>query len=196
MNIQIEQVAGEDPLSRVAVQDNGCGIANFQALLTLGGSGWNKETKRTEDPAGMGFYSLCQSQVTVVSGARSAHLTPDVFLGKAAVEVMQNQEFVPGTRIEFTRPSRLHVLASCLERVAEFCPLAVHVNGKKLPRHDFLPAAFFASESTGSRLALRRNSSTAIGAIVRTGTSMACASEEHVTGSEVSWYTSQVVVSL
>lgn len=149
VTVQIEQIAGEHPLSRVTVQDNGRGITKFQSLLTLGGSGWNKETKRPEDPAGMGFYSLCHSKVNVTSGTRSAQLTPEAFLGRAPVEIMRNQEFVSGTHIEFTRPSRLHVLASCLERVAEFCPLAVHVNGKELPRHDFLAGSLYRERIDG-----------------------------------------------
>jgi hypothetical protein len=47
----------------VTVHDDGRGIGNFQDLLTLGKSGWNTETQVTEDPAGMGFFALCRSEV-------------------------------------------------------------------------------------------------------------------------------------
>src|SRR5437764_11643083 len=44
----------------VTVQDDGRGISDFQTLLTLGASDWSTATAAAEDPAGMGFYSLCR----------------------------------------------------------------------------------------------------------------------------------------
>src|SRR5438046_1436338 len=52
----------------VTVHDDGDGIQNFQRLVTLGDSGWDQDTQATEDPAGMGFFSLCLSGVEVSSG--------------------------------------------------------------------------------------------------------------------------------
>jgi hypothetical protein len=37
------------------VDDDGCGISDFNALMTVGNSGWNSETAASEKPYGMGF---------------------------------------------------------------------------------------------------------------------------------------------
>jgi Histidine kinase-, DNA gyrase B-, and HSP90-like ATPase len=50
---------------RIAVQDNGRGIDDFGGLVTLGASDWSVEISEREDPAGMGFFSLCRSEVVV-----------------------------------------------------------------------------------------------------------------------------------
>jgi hypothetical protein len=125
----------------VAVQDDGEGIQNFQSLVTLGESGWSAETQQVEDPAGMGFYSLCLSGVEVFSRGFYANITPDVFLGKADAEVQQDEECFQGTRLRFTRQSSKEALTAALKRVAKFYPLDVRLNGEALPRYDFLEGA-------------------------------------------------------
>jgi len=39
------------------IEDDGCGIPDFQALLTLGGSGWDPAVIEKENPFGLGFYA-------------------------------------------------------------------------------------------------------------------------------------------
>ena len=41
---------------RVTVTDDGNGIANPAVLLSFGESGWDEDTARREDPAGIGVY--------------------------------------------------------------------------------------------------------------------------------------------
>jgi hypothetical protein len=136
--VHIEELKGD---CKVSVTDDGSGIDNFQSLLTLGDSEWNAELSALEDPAGMGFFSLCHSEVEVHSGHRRAILTPEVFLGRQDAEVVDVAENVPGTTIRFTRPSsKAHLIAE-LERVAEFCPLSVTVDERALSRHEFLEGA-------------------------------------------------------
>ena len=38
----------------VIIEDNGCGIDDFQKLLDLGNSGWDEKLEAGEDPAGVG----------------------------------------------------------------------------------------------------------------------------------------------
>ncbi|NKE70209.1 ATP-binding protein [Candidatus Manganitrophus noduliformans] len=47
------------------IDDNGSGVSDFQALLTLGSSGWEPEVIEQENPFGMGFYAALYAAVTV-----------------------------------------------------------------------------------------------------------------------------------
>jgi len=123
------------------VSDNGRGIEDFQNLLTLGSSGWTSDTQEREDPAGMGFFSLCRSEVEVESGHQRVMISPAVFLGQADAQIEFADEFVQGTRIAFVRNSTSNQLLAALQRVAEFCPLEVWVGETVLERHDFLEGA-------------------------------------------------------
>ncbi|MCZ2076613.1 MAG: hypothetical protein LC130_16650 [Bryobacterales bacterium] len=138
IRVCIEEV---DDVCKISVTDDGSGIGKFQDLLTLGDSDWNAEIRALEDPAGMGFFSLCHSEVEVQSGYRRTILAPDVFLGKRDAGVVEVPEYVSGTRIRFTRPSSKAHLIAALEHVAEFCPLTVTVDERVLPRHEFLEGA-------------------------------------------------------
>jgi hypothetical protein len=138
VDISIDQLPGDGAVSRIAFHDNGRGVEDFQKLLTLGDSDWSTAVRETEDPAGMGFFSLCHSEVEVRSGNQQALLSREVFLGGAEAEVISTEEFTPGTRIVFTRASRMDLLIGAIRQVSEFCPVEVHVNGEEVSRHDFL----------------------------------------------------------
>ncbi len=125
----------------VEIQDDGSGITNFEQLLTLGDSGWNQEINAKEDPAGMGFYSLCLSGVEVHSGNQSVKISPEAFLGKENSTVELHEAHVQGTLLRFPRKSSKEVLTGALRRAALFYPLEVHLDGEMLSRHDFLEGA-------------------------------------------------------
>ena len=55
---------------RVTVTDDGDGIADPAVLLSFGESGWDEDTARREDPAGIGVYALSKRGCTVSSRAR------------------------------------------------------------------------------------------------------------------------------
>jgi hypothetical protein len=143
VDLTIKSGAPAENLCVVTVQDDGHGIEDFQSLLTLGTSDWSTETQSAEDPAGMGFFSLCRSQVEVYSGNRFVKLTPAVFLGKAEAHVETGGEFIQGTRLRFTRQSSRDALIAALKQVTEFCPIEVRLEGQSLPRHDFLAGALY-----------------------------------------------------
>ncbi|HET9281225.1 MAG TPA: ATP-binding protein [Candidatus Angelobacter sp.] len=125
----------------ITIHDNGRGISDFHTLLSLGGSGWDGETQTKEDPAGMGFFALCRSEVQVQSGNRTVNLSPAVFLGQRDAEVREVANSVQGTRICFARNSSKSALITSLQEVSEFCPLAVFLDGEQLPQHDLLDGA-------------------------------------------------------
>ena len=68
--------------TRIVFEDNGAGIDDFSKLLHLGDSNWDAETARSEDPAGMGFFSLIHTGVTVYSNSRRADISTAAFLGQ------------------------------------------------------------------------------------------------------------------
>lgn len=137
------QDSGSNTSCIVIIEDNGGGIENFQDLLSLGASGWAEETQAKEDPAGMGFFSLCRSEVKIQSGNQFVTISPAVFLGKSTAEVQAASDFVEGTRLQFTRDSPKAAFVTALEGVAEFCPLNVFVDDRQLPQHDFLDGALY-----------------------------------------------------
>jgi hypothetical protein len=156
-NISFEESASESGVCKVTIQDNGTGIEDFQNLLSLGASGWNEETQTREDPAGMGFFSLCRSEVNVQSGTQSVTISPAVFLGKDAAQVQETSEYVQGTQIQFTRESTKGALLTALENVAEFCPVAVFIADRELPQHDFLDGALYRESIDGIEVGFATN---------------------------------------
>jgi hypothetical protein len=141
VGISIEEHSPNADSCTVTVEDNGEGIRDFQALVTLGNSRWKEETQVNEDPAGMGFYSLCHSDVEVHSSDKYVRISRAVFLGKAEAQIEERDETVQGTRLRFQRPSTRRALVAALERVTEFLPMEVRLEGNVLPRHDFLEGA-------------------------------------------------------
>jgi len=148
VDVTLEEISTEPIHCVVTVEDNGIGIESFQNLVTLGRSGWDQETQDTEDPAGMGFFSLCQSGVEVTSLSKTVTLTREVFLGNADAEV-KDHDYIAGTRLRFTRSSTRLGLSAVLASVANFCPLDVYLNGQILPQHDFLAGSIYREEIDG-----------------------------------------------
>jgi len=153
----VEITMEEDPANNscfVSFNDNGCGIEDFQILLTLGQSGWDSTTQAVEDPAGMGLFSLCHSEIEVHSGNYRVVIGPQVFLGSQKAEVNYTADYVSGTRIKFSRASTKEGLKTALCRVSEFCPLEVWCDGQVLPRHDFLEGALHREVIDGIEVGL------------------------------------------
>lgn len=141
VEITITENESEDKSCTVTIHDNGSGMEDFQDLLTLGGSGWSAATEAREDPAGMGFFCLCRSEVEVSSGNQFVKISPAVFAGTAAADVTKAAEWVSGTRIRFTRCSAKDALEQALKRAAEFCPVPIMLEGTPIPQLDFLEGA-------------------------------------------------------
>lgn len=148
VEIRIEETA-ESQFCVVTAEDNGSGIRDFQRLVALGDSDWTQETTKSEDPAGMGFYSLCHSDVEVHSGYQFVRISREVFLGKAEAQIENKEECVNGTRLRFRRPSNRTQLVGALDRVTEFFPLEVWLDGSLLPRHDFLEGSLYRETIDG-----------------------------------------------
>lgn len=57
----------QDGRSLLHIRDDGCGIDDPAALLMLGHSGWGADIARSEDPAGMGMFSLAGRTIEIQS---------------------------------------------------------------------------------------------------------------------------------
>ena len=147
VEIHIDEL--QEGLCLVTVRDNGKGVADFGKLLMLGKSGWDKDTVEREDPAGMGLFALCRSDVEVHSGNRKVTIRPACFRGEsdAAIEISEHR--IDGTQVRFTRASTKSALIGALDQVTEFCPVEVFLEGTPLVRHDFLEGALYREEIEG-----------------------------------------------
>ena len=125
--------------TRIVFEDNGAGIDDFSKLLHLGDSNWDAETARSEDPAGMGFFSLIHTGVTVYSNSRRADISTAAFLGTEDVNIEPTAVGpVHGTRIVFTRAENSATVAQALTEIFRYGSVDVQLNGVMLLREDFL----------------------------------------------------------
>ena len=117
------------------VQDDGCGLDDFQKLLSFHESGWDAATTAEERPFGVGF-SKCLYAATrciVASNHQRVDLDTAAALAKASIEVEPIAEAVTGTRIELHGVD-LPDLGNRIETLCLGFPVQVLFNGKPLTR--------------------------------------------------------------
>ena len=146
---------------RVTVTDDGDGIADPAVLLSFGQSGWDAETTRHEDPAGIGVYALSKRGCSISSRPRTAigehapgwrvALTPECFLGKedAAVLADDDAPWPHGTAISFMADEARQAIKAAVAGAARHCPLPVTFNGEDVERTSFIDGAFHAERWRG-----------------------------------------------
>ncbi|HBG27646.1 MAG: hypothetical protein A2Y10_10410 [Planctomycetes bacterium GWF2_41_51] len=133
----------------VTVQDNGCGIEDFQKLLDLGGSGWDEKLEAGEDPAGVGLFSLAPRKVTIISANKQVVIDKDGWIGKP-VEVTENTEMVNGTILKF-RDEKPWDMDS-VEKHAVFAGIRVIVDGKYCHSMPFCNSQAMNYENPGCKI--------------------------------------------
>ena len=147
----------------IKVSDDGAGIADPTAILAFGQTGWDDPDALSENPAGMGIYSLARCErVEIVSrtkdsGAWKINLTPAHFVGdiEAPVVFLPEGEAPIGTSVTFTTgPTE----ARTLRGFARHYPLPVTVDGEEAEREDFLHAAIHTEEWRGVRIGVYEGS--------------------------------------
>ena len=113
--IDITSVPGPEQAD-VTVLDNGSGVSDPRLLLSYGENGWDPETVRDEDAAGMGMLCLASIGCTVTSfrdnDAWTVTLEPEHFAGRmpATVHPADREALPPGsgTRVAFPLREPLH----------------------------------------------------------------------------------------
>ncbi len=63
---------------QLRIKDDGCGIPDMQALLTLGASGWDSATINQENPFGLGFYAALYAAETLIIRSNNQRLVIEV----------------------------------------------------------------------------------------------------------------------
>src|SRR5574338_561819 len=119
----------------LTVQDDGCGLDDFQKLLSFHESGWNAATSVEERPFGVGF-SKCLYAATrciVASKGQQVDFDTAAALARASVEVVPTEKALSGTRIELHGVD-LPDLGNRIETLCLGFPVPVLFNGKPLVR--------------------------------------------------------------
>ena len=155
--------------AKVAVWDNGRGIADPAVLLSFGESDWAGGLAKRERAAGMGLACLARRGCTVTSRAKAPStqpatgwrmmLEPDHFLGKtAAIAVPHKMAPEPcGTCVTFHATESLDSLRAAAAAAARYAPLSVSFNGTEFVRHDFLEPALHRENWNGVTLGAIRS---------------------------------------
>ena len=144
-------------VGRIKIADDGAGIADPETILAFGLSQWSPTTADSENPAGMGLYSLARrKQVRIqsksaYSDAWCVNLTPDHFVGRlsAPIETVDDYDRPHGTTIEFDGNFNDEAM---INNAAKYYPLPVHVNGKPASQVDFLKDALHTELWQGVRI--------------------------------------------
>jgi histidine kinase/DNA gyrase B/HSP90-like ATPase len=117
------------------VRDDGCGLEDFQKLLSFHESGWDAATSAEERPFGVGF-SKCLYAATrciVASKGRRVDFDTAAALARAPVEVVRTEEALSGTRIELHGVD-LPDLGNRIESLCLGFSVPVLFNGEPLAR--------------------------------------------------------------
>ena len=122
--------------STLTITDNGCGIADFRALITVAESGWSEETMASEMPFGIGFFSVSFAAETIVveSRGRQISFSSEDLIAKRQIAV-QPSSFIGGTRITLQR-CKLDAerVGAALANYAKGFAIPVVWQGEELPR--------------------------------------------------------------
>ena len=143
----------------VTVSDDGEGISNPAALLSFGQADWEEDTVRSEDPAGMGFYSLSRFDgVSVQSHGRFGtwyvELHAEHFLGNEAAIVQRlTGDLTHGTTIKFEDPQATE---RDVASAARYMPIPVTCNSQTVPQSDFLERCVLVEQWQGLRIGVVR----------------------------------------
>ena len=128
-----------DPvLSTLTVTDDGCGIDDIEALLTVAQSGWDAELMTEEHPFGIGFLSAlyaCEHLALVSKCGRLTALTADVLSFKD-LEVDVSVDWQGMTSLTLTGFGLdAAKIGDKLKTLAEGFPIPVFLNGENLGRY-------------------------------------------------------------
>ncbi|BBP03000.1 hypothetical protein TPL01_22160 [Sulfuriferula plumbiphila] len=143
------EISYDETSKILRVVDDGCGISDFQKLLTFNESGWDKDTCDEERPFGIGF-SKClysASRCIVASRNRKIDFLTEEALSRRPIDVV-DIEHHPHTVIEL-HDVQLPGLKNHLETMCSGFPVAVWLNGIELPRIHAIGHLPFVSANIG-----------------------------------------------
>lgn len=149
----------------IHIVDDGSGIADPAAVVTLGRSGWSDKTQRAEDPAGMGLFSLAGRDVIIRSWSQPerqgwmAHIPAAAWESSRPI-VVSNDPITRGTAITVRMPVEWSKgLEEAVQQVARYYPLPVTFNGDLVDQEGWLADAITVEEWNGCRIGVFREDS-------------------------------------
>ncbi|MDI1296149.1 MAG: ATP-binding protein, partial [bacterium] len=154
------ELQGSDGAPILVVTDDGSGIDDPAALLTLGYSGWDDAVAHREDPAGMGMFSLAGRQVEIRSWSRRAGRGWMVQIPEQGWHSLEPLTIQPcpitsGTQLRIALPEAwARNLLAAAKNAARYFPLSVTLSGTLLPREDFLAEAVRVDSWQGCRIGI------------------------------------------
>lgn len=140
---------------RLVVTDNGCGIEDFGKLIDLCTSGWNEDIQLTDNPFGMGFFSIffaCDHITVRSSGLTMTASHEDIVTKRLLKAVVDEKPVTKGVVLELhdlkpelmqpdqrwfnddTEPLKGNYLYQKLRDFAKGFSIEVQFNGRPLPR--------------------------------------------------------------
>lgn len=137
---------GVDDDLTVVIDDTGCGVEDFNTLLSMCKSGWSEAIQASETPYGVGAFSYfysCDHVTITTNGKRLSASTDDLLLLKP-IDVTASDSDATGTRITLTgvKLRRDRVLKALADLVVGF-PIPVFIDGVELARPCALSPLFF-----------------------------------------------------
>lgn len=137
----------------LSIQDNGCGIDDFQKLLTFNETGWDETTRHEEAPFGIGFSKCLYAAGRCIVAAKGQFVDIDTAaaLAQAPIPVQEtdsNMSLPIGTAIVLFEVE----LEGLVHRMPDLCrgfPVPVTFNGLDIARPHALPALNAQTTSVG-----------------------------------------------
>jgi hypothetical protein len=149
----------------IHIVDDGSGIADPAAVVTLGRSGWSEDTKTSEDPAGMGVFSLAGRDVIIRSWSQPerqgwmTHIPAGAWESSRPI-VVSKDPIAQGTAITVRMPQEWSDgLEGAIRQVARHYPLPVTFNGEPVEQKNWLAGAILVEEWNGCRIGIFREES-------------------------------------
>lgn len=146
----------------IHIVDDGSGISDPAAVVTLGRSGWSEETEKSEDPAGMGVFSLAGRDVIIRSWSQPerqgwmTHIPAGAWESSRPI-VVSNDPIARGTAITVRIPHEWSEgLDDVVRQVARHYPLPVTFDGKPVEQDGWLEGAITIEEWNGCRIGVFR----------------------------------------
>ena len=140
------------------VVDDGSGIADPAAVVTLGRSGWSEETRVREDPAGMGVFSLACRDVIIRSWSQPerqgwmAHIPAGAWESSRPIAISADP-IDRGTAITVRMPEDWsEKLGETVRDVARHYPVPVTFDGEVITQTDWLADAVRVEAWNGCRI--------------------------------------------
>ncbi len=127
----------------LTIKDDGSGISDFQTLLTLGQSDWDRSTTKNENPFGLGFFAMLYAakRIKIKSNNQCLLFSPEEILNGGTIQSSPCQTPI-GTEIDIlfknspwqSKTPTDDEIKGQIEKIVAAFPIPVIFSGEKLSR--------------------------------------------------------------